>query len=255
MRIRLGLLLTTVLALLAGSVPAQAIIIGGSGTTVSAFPFMASVHQDGLFLCSGTVIAPRWVLTAAHCVEGSGYAVRVGSTSRSSGGALIAVDSAIAHPDFNGSTFANDAGLLHLVSDAPVAPVTLAGSGDDNLEADGAPATLVGWGDITPTLGLLAPDGMRRAQVNIVSDEFCFGETDSIAARTTVCDTGFLQGQCNGDSGGAQLSATSGGYRQIGIISNSTILLCGYANPLLPEASAEVNAPSIRSWISAIAGV
>jgi hypothetical protein len=42
---------------------------------------------------------------------------------------------------------------------------------------------------------------------------------------------------------------------QIGIVSNSVVLLCGYANLLIPEASAEVNAPSIRNFISSTAGV
>jgi secreted trypsin-like serine protease len=216
---------------------------------------MAAIHQDGGFICGGTVIASRWVLTAGHCIGEGNYSVRVGSTSRSSGGVVIPVDGKVVHPQFDGVNFTNDAGLLHLAANAPVTPVTLAGPGDDNLEADGASATLVGWGDITPTLGLLASETLRQASVNIVGDANCFGETSSLDAQTNVCDSGVVQGQCNGDSGGPQLGRKNGGLVQIGIVSHSVVLLCGYANLLIPEASAEVNAPSIRNFISSTAGV
>jgi len=255
MRMRLTVVVLALTGLMAVGTPSHAIIIGGSSAPISTFPFMASVHVDGSFVCSGTVIAPRWVLTAAHCIGPGSFTVRVGSASRSAGGVLIGVDSAIAHPQFDNTLFINDVGLFHLTANAPVTPVTLAGAGDDALEADGAPATLVGWGDITPTLGLLSPDAMRQAQVNVVGDESCFGDPSAADARTNVCDSGLLQGQCNGDSGGAQLGVGGGGFVQIGVISHSTVLLCGYANLLLPEASAEVNAPSIRSFISSTAGV
>jgi snapalysin len=216
---------------------------------------MASVHQDGGFICSGTVISQRWVLTAGHCIGAGRYDVRVGSVNRSSGGRFIHVDLALLHPQASQSPFSNDVGLLRLDQDAGVPTVALSGPGDDNLEADGAPATLVGWGDITPTLGLLAPESLRRANVNIVNDLNCYGEDASIGPRTNVCDSGLLQGQCNGDSGGAQLAPKNGGVVQIGVISNSLNILCGYGNLIVPEASAEVNAPSIRDWIRGWTGV
>ena len=46
-----------------------ALIIGGS--TVSSAPWAAAVFSNGSFTCSGTIIAPQWVLTARHCLGGS----------------------------------------------------------------------------------------------------------------------------------------------------------------------------------------
>jgi secreted trypsin-like serine protease len=255
MKRRLLPIVSILVGLLTAAAPARAIILLGSNASAGQFPFMAAVFQNGSFICSGTVIKSDWVLTAGHCISAGTYTVRVGSANRDSGGQLLGVDQAIQHPNFDGSAFTNDAGLLHLVGNANVQPVALSGSGDDDLEADGAAATLAGWGDITPTLGLLAPAQLRRASVNIVGDSSCHGDTGSLQAQTQVCDSGFLQGQCNGDSGGAQLGFKNGHYVQIGIISNSLFLLCGYANLLVPEASSEVNAPTIKSFISSTANI
>uniref|UniRef100_A0A8B9HWN7 trypsin n=1 Tax=Astyanax mexicanus TaxID=7994 RepID=A0A8B9HWN7_ASTMX len=50
-------------------------IIGGYRTTVESQPWMASIFVNKCFKCGGTLIAPCWVLTAAHCFP-SGYVRR-----------------------------------------------------------------------------------------------------------------------------------------------------------------------------------
>lgn len=43
-------------------------IVGGSFTPVESHPWVAALfHQRTGFLCGGSLIAPCWVLTAAHC--------------------------------------------------------------------------------------------------------------------------------------------------------------------------------------------
>jgi trypsin len=229
-------------------------IVGGS--TAGAYPFMASVQSGGGHFCGGSVIANTWVLTAAHCVpdaNSSGLTVRVGSNNNTSGGAVIPVTEVKVHPSFDGTYF--DAALLRLASNVPgnVTPITLAGASNDNLEADGTPVTVAGWGDINPvTRGLLSPTTMQEAALSVVGDANCGeGAEGSTEALTTVCAEALLKDSCQGDSGGP-LFWKSGSQRiQIGIVSHG--FLC--AIPGFPGAYSEVNNASIRSFITQHTGV
>ena len=90
---------------------AQARIVGGSLVPTGSYPWTAALlGSNGSQFCGGSLIAPKWVVTAAHC-SSSAASVRVGSVDRQSGGQVIRVIRRINHPQYSTQ---NDIALLEL---------------------------------------------------------------------------------------------------------------------------------------------
>src|SRR4051794_41464608 len=87
-----------VAALCASASPAGA-VVGGTPVPDGRLRYVANISIGGMFGCTGTLIAPDWVMTAGHCgsltgaVTGGGGAAPAGPPPGASGVELARVHS------------------------------------------------------------------------------------------------------------------------------------------------------------------
>jgi trypsin len=271
-------LATAVLALGAAA-PASA-VVGGHDAPAGSYPYVAHVLIDGQFQCTGTLVTPTHVVTAAHCgsiVPGGVANVPIGAP----GQAIEVTIGAHRTPDGSGTTdgevrqgksvavnpgwaglgsVSHDVAVVELDSPSTKTPVKIANAAERSLWSTGTMATIAGYG-VTEEGGE-QPAVLQEAQVPIVADDvaaaaypYTVPGVDQLFGgfeNETQLAAGFPDGgvdTCQGDSGGPLFVPAGTEMRLVGDTSYGN----GCARPGYPGVYGRVADTTLRTWIASVA--
>jgi V8-like Glu-specific endopeptidase len=183
-----------------------------NGSVDSTHQAVVALVYEGEQFCSGTLIGPRTVVSAGHCLRETGFGaseikVFFGTTVGGSG-QMRGVAEAHAHPDYyvrsDGAPM-NDVSVLVLAQNAPVAPMAWQKTALGNVV--GVSALLVGYG--VTSAAAQTGNGTRRKVTETIADE----------DGTFLYYGGNNDGTCQGDSGGPMFVDVGGTLTVIGVTS------------------------------------
>ncbi|XP_057184052.1 transmembrane protease serine 13b isoform X2 [Triplophysa rosa] len=195
-----------------GKPPTDTKIIGGAMAAKGQWPWQASLHFRRSHICGGTLVAPDFILTAAHCfpqdipgiLELSNWRVFVGLVSQLNLPNPYYLKQIILHENYNTRTKDNDIALLKLeTSISNIHPICLPVTGQTfptgmQCWTTGFGLTLEGDSSSSPTL--------MEVAVNLIDKSTCNAAAAYGGAITgNMQCAGVLAGgkdSCQGDSGG-----------------------------------------------------
>uniref|UniRef100_A0A182SI45 Peptidase S1 domain-containing protein n=1 Tax=Anopheles maculatus TaxID=74869 RepID=A0A182SI45_9DIPT len=212
----------------------------GQDAKLFQYPWMALLKPKvGNFVCGGTLINERYVLTAAHCLKNNDIAiVRLGEFDLSSDidcdkrGELCAmppqdipVERTILHDNYSARRKVNDIGLIRLANEASyndnVLPICLPVS--PAMRTTQKTFFVAGWGG---TESSIFSNKLQFTKLNLLPNNECLQQLLKVDPYTKLNDNQMcaigtnLTDNCTGDSGGPLKSISiNARYVQYGVVS------------------------------------
>ncbi|XP_016988080.2 serine protease grass [Drosophila rhopaloa] len=184
-------------------------LVNGENAERYSNPWMALVLNKGSFICSGSLITSRFVMTAATCVTNSPMQVILGEYERdctsekcSSSRNVIDIDKKIIHHNFgNTNQNAHDIALLQLATTVVfsdyIRPICL--SDDFQLGQNLRLFNATGWGR---THSSESSSILQTTTLENIHRKYCNRRFSITLMRSQLCVGSNTSDTCNGDSGG-----------------------------------------------------
>ena len=216
-------------------------VIGGQNAEEGQFPWIADLHYNFLdinigHLCGGTLIAPQWVITAAHCVDFESDSpinlsnlrfntINTNGSLNPSGGESRTASEIYIHPEY----FSNDVDLALIKLSSPITTITPAqlpstiNLGLYNIENE---ILVAGWGLTSQSSNSSAATILQWVNSKIKT---CTGNPGGIPTNTDIyfC-IGYSEGEtptgaASGDSGSPAFVFNQENPMVLGIVSHGEL--------------------------------
>lgn len=226
-------------------------VVGGHDAELGKWPDVAAIYVGNIPFCTGVLVAPTVVLTAAHCNTPGLSEVLIGADTLAAGngGERIPVAQRIEYPDWD---FSFDVLVLVLARPSTREPRALATGWAGVDIVDGHEVTIVGFGAVDNE-GKQFVEPLQEATTTI---------TDAICTKKKGCNVdarpagelgagGMGIDSCSGDSGGPLYIKGELGTFVAGLTSRSY----DDATMTCSEGGIYTRADRIVDWIEQVAGV
>ncbi|KAI3389069.1 hypothetical protein SNEBB_004950 [Seison nebaliae] len=224
-------------------------IVNGDVVEPNSIPFIVRLSiekADGWKICGGSIINNRWIVTAAHCVDGAikSY-IYVGDHSRVEWDRptelKMEIENVEIHSNYSLSKLVYDIALMRTKNEITfgvgVQPICLS-----EFEKDiGDEVTVAGWGRVSKN-GNTSTE-LRKVNINIQADWLC-SVYDQDRKDTVFCagDTDNERDGCSGDSGGPLYYVSNSRFTLVGVRSYNTGGCIGRGG--------FVNLPFFKDWMT-----